>query len=501
MDEEIKNVIQKTTASSRLLMARSQRMMNTDVIERRRSEGVQRSLRLLLNHPITNHGVFALILLSVVLLVLEVLYHDQLTIALGIAISYLFFIELMLRYIAARSKRQFFRVYWVDILSLLPLLLPDYALLRALRILRLFRIGPLIMGSDSRLSRLIKETAGEQLAIMSVVVMVVVGSVFVMASVEPDYNTMEGYFWWATMSIVAGEPIGVADLPQSLLGRSITLVIMLGSLTIFGVFTGTVSAVVTNRLRTGMSTTDAILDDLEGHTVVCGWNRSGPKLVTELIRTGTDAERHVVIIAEEKPDWGRELEASPRSHFLQGDYTRTDVLERAGIKRAGRAILLADRSIPSRSSQDRDARTVLAGMIIEKLHPGIFACAELISRDNEEHLRMAGVEEVVIGEEVTATLIATSVRVGGVTAFADEVFSNAYGNQFFKRAVPAAWAGRTFIDLQTELKTRYDLLLLAIESDAAEELDGRRTLTNPPANHQVAAGDRLIVIGTKEPKW
>jgi Trk K+ transport system NAD-binding subunit len=107
----------------------------------------------------------------------------------------------------------------------------------------------------------------------------------------------------------------------------------------------------------------------------------------------------------------------------------------------------------------------------------------------------------VIGEEVTATLIATSVRVGGVTAFADEVFSNAYGNQFFKRAVPAAWAGRTFIDLQTELKTRYDLLLLAIESDAAEELDGRRTLTNPPANHQVAAGDRLIVIGTKEPKW
>ncbi len=206
-----------------------------------------------------------------------------------------------------------------------------------------------------------------------------------------------------------------------------------------------------------------------------------------------------MVIAEEKPN-SDILEESPRIYFIQGDYTTLAVLDTARVAQAARAILLADKSVPNRTDQDRDARTILAGLMIEKLSPGIFTCAELLSRDNEEHLRMAGIEEVV----------ATSTRIRGVTEIADDIFSAMYGNQIYKRKIPIEWAGLTFLEMQQRMKMTYDALLMGIErSDehpSVTELNERatpysRTITNPPAHYELLRGDQLIIVSKKEPKW
>lgn len=252
------------------------------------------------------------------------------------------------------------------------------------------------------------------------------------------------------------------------------------------------------------------LDDLKDHVIICGWNRSARTLLEELRSPRGGKARSIIILAEQKPTLSEAHENDPSIFFIEGDYTRTDVLEKAGVERASRAILLADKSIATRSDQDRDARTILAAMMIEKVSPGIFTCAELLSRDNIQHLLLAGIEEVVIADDYSGTLLAASSRIRGVTEIADEIFSSQYGNQFYKREIPSAWIDKSFLEVQKLVKEQYDALAVAVERAGGSGLEANlpgettlrhRTVTNPPADFRLHTGDWLITIATEEPKW
>lgn len=466
-----------------------------------------RRLRLLLAHPVTDHLVGGLIVLSVLTLFLEIIVENGAPYRrIGDVISLIFVVELSLRFVAAISKGTFLRRYFFDIASLLPLLLPDYGFLRVLRLLRLFRLGPLMRQSNKRFGSMFRRTLAEQLTIISILLVVVMGVSLGILGTEDAFAELDEAVWWSILSVMAGEPIGAT--PETDIGRWFTLVIMLGAMTIFALLTGTITAVITERLRIGATMNQPDIEELEGHVIVCGWNRSTGKLLEELTHATRFHHVPILLIAQSKPSL-QILEDHPRICFMEGDYTTLEVLNKARVSAASTAILLADKSVPERSDQDRDARTILAGMMIEKLRPGIFTCAELLSRDNEQHLRLAGIEEVVVGDEYSATILATSSRIRGVVEIADEVFSTKYGNQIYKLPIRDDWEGKTFLELQGTVKMDHDALLIAIErSDAAAEAKAgeemsayRRTMTNPPADMKLERGDHLLVLAKDEPKW
>lgn len=469
------------------------------------SSEARKALRWFINHPVTDHVVFCLIIFSVCLLFLEIIDpSDFLYYEIGLAINIIFAIELGIRYIAFASKRAYLRTYWIDLLSLTPLLIPGANYLRALRILRIFRLGPLMRQSNRRLGSLFRRTSGEQITILSIILVVVVGVTLGMVGTEEEFASLHEAFWWTLLSVVAGEPIGAT--PATPIGRFFTLIVIFGGITIFALFTGTVSAVITERLRVGAKETSMNVEELEDHVIICGWNRSAPMLINELSTPNSDAHSAMVLVAEVRPDFPAEQEANPRLFFIEGDYTRMETLKRAGVERAATAILLADRSVAGRSDQDRDARTILAAMLIEKLRPGIFTCAELLSRENEQHLRLAGIEEVVIGDEYSASILATSSRVEGVTEIIDEIFSTQYGNQIYKREIREEWVGLSFLELQNRVKLAYNALILAVEKapdprKSRETPAYQRTITNPPAGYEFQPGDLLIIVSPKEPAW
>ncbi len=468
-------------------------------------------LRRLLQHPVTDHVVAGLILLSIVLLVLEATWPASLALhVLGYTILLLFLVELILRFVATSSKSVFLRNYWIDMLSLLPLVLPGLEILRIMRLLRLFRLGPLLLQSNRRFGRIYRQTTRQQMTILSIILVVVMAGTLVMKELEhgPGFNDLYDTFWYSLLSLIAGEPLWPSP-PETLMGKLFTLVITIGGLTVFALFTGTVSAIVAERLEKGSRTGIMDLEELADHIIVCGWNRSGRVLLEEIHANPSMHHKAVVVVAENRPEFNEAIDMNPRILFLEGDYTTIATLNKAKVALASTAILLADRSVPNRSDQDRDARTILAALIIEKLHPGIFTVAELLSRNNEVHLRLAGIEEVVIADEYSATILATSSRVRGVTEIVDEIFSNKYGNQIYKREVPPDWNGITFLELQQKVKASHDALVIAIErapeKKGAQSADVgtpySRTMTNPPADYKIQSGDRLIVLAKADPKW
>ena len=309
-----------------------------------------------------------------------------------------------------------------------------------------------------------------------------------------ELDTLSETIWYAAYVHISGEPIG--GEPTTEVGRAATLLLMLGGLTIFGVFIGTVSATMSTRLS-NLEVNIMDLDELSGHTVIFGWNRSGPTVLLELFG-GEPREAPVVLVTEHQELVPALPQTGLRSELLYrvvGDYTRVEILDRVNIRQADTAILLADSQLP-RSDQDRDARTVLAALTIEKIHPRIFTVAELTNRQNEELLRLAHVEEIVVADEYGATIMGSASRNRGMVSIIDEILSSRYGNSFRKVVVTAAWAGKPVKEVYRVLRETHDAILVALVR--AEGGLEREVLVNPPLDAVVRKGDRVVVLAERE---
>ncbi len=455
---------------------------------------LRRFLDRALHHVYTEITLFVLIVVSIGLTIYEASQPDppQWLLVSGDLLTGLFVVELVLRFALARKKRRFFTRYWIDILAVLPWTRP-LRLLRVLRVLRLFRAGVLfrrrmvgLMGGSMR------QAGTEGLALVIATITLVVLSAVVLLRFEgqddPGFGSFAQSLWYATYSLVGGEPIG-GD-PHSLVGRVTTLVLMLGGMSLFAVFVGTISASMVHRLRGQMEVHELDLDELSDHIVVCGWNESGRTVLGELFGGGTPWDRAVVVVTENPlpPDSVPSEHVRPENFYRHtGDYTRESVLEAVQVRRAESVILLADDTVPARSNQDCDARTVLAALTIERMSPGIYTVAELHSRENEELLRKAGVEDVVVADFYAGMILGSVQRNRGLVKVLDDILTQAHGNAFHTRTLSSRWEGLTVGELATTLRNEHRTILVSIERDGT-------TIVNPSSDLPLSEGQSITVI-------
>ncbi len=473
---------------------------------------MRKRIRTFLARPQVDIAIFLFILFSVLSLVLELVSQDAGTRmmfeAAGHWIIFVFWIELAMRYFAARSRPAFFREYWLDLLSVLPVpaipTMHALRLLRLVRILRLFRAGVIWGRRFARLSNAFFAGSGELFFIGSLVSMVVVfgstGMYFVQKHLENHFTNFEDAVWFSLFSMIAGEPIQPPEYGTP--GRIIALVVVLSGMTVWAMFIGVVTAVISERLRRHLEASPMDLQSLEGHLVVCGWNSSGMVLLQQIQRSEA-AETPIVVVCEKELTLREEAHRSDLVYVLRGDPTRQEVLRSAGVERARLAILLADQSSP-RTDQDRDARSILTALMVEKLNPRILTCVELLNADNEAHIRQAGVESVVVPSDWGAHLMSSLVVHQTLTAAMEELLDRHRGNSLYVVDCPQELVGARFTDAVTRLKRGCDVLLVGVEENPRQD-DTRtkpprpRAVLNPPADRVLSDSEKLIVMAAHRP--
>ncbi|HIK46756.1 MAG TPA: NAD-binding protein [Leptolyngbyaceae cyanobacterium M65_K2018_010] len=447
-------------------------------------------------------ALIGLILLSVLLVFVEVGASPdfpgfETILHLQNWLTIIFWIELGLRGWCARNKLRFLRNYWWDILAVFPVPI-QFPILRLLRLLRLMRVGILINRNLNRLSPALAVGLGAQIGLVAILGVIVMAGALGLYLIEGRDNDqiqdLGQALWWSLFTLVAAEPIGTEPVTPA--GRVLTLLVMLGGLTLFAVITGLVSALMVQRLRSTMEFRTMDLDELRNHTVICGWNRSGIHVVEELLLDPDLRNSPILLVAEfeETPEQSLKNLNLSQLYCHTADYTRIDVLETIGITHADRAILLADTSRP-RSDQDIDARTVLAALTIEKLNPAVYTCAQLLDRRNDVQLKAAGVDDVIVADEITSHMIAASARAEGSIAVLAELLTVQVGNQIYKLPIPSTWIDLSFWQAVDKLKRTYDALIIAIEIGHPK----RHTLVNPPSGYRLGPKDQLVVIARKKP--
>lgn len=416
-------------------------------------------------------------------------------------LTWVFVIELSLRYFIAPSKKVFFKNYWVDIIAVLPVLrvFRSFRLLRLLRILRLSRAFIILLRRSGWLSRDSERSIGLFVVLFITSIVLIVCWTLIILKIEAPPSEVSVPFskfmdriWSTTFLFISGEV--VADLPDSPWSKLVEVLVAFSGLLLFAVFVGAVSSMMTNFWRLKMDEKDLTLEDLEGHTIICGWDRLAAITLAELEISKDIWQQGVVVVAETKDNIIKEskIKNSKRLFHINDDFTKMDVLEKAGTRRARAAIILSDRG-NNLSEQVRDARTVLAALTIEKINSNIFTCAELIDEVNATHLRIAGVEEIVSRTSVSAGLFASAIVNRGISTVVSDLLSQKDGAYLRKIDVPEQFIGKRFIEAFEYFKKEHHSTIIAL--DYAEE--GNEYMEhhiNPENDHIMKSSDKIILV-------
>jgi len=173
---------------------------------------------------------------------------------------------------------------------------------------------------------------------------------------------------------------------------------------------------------------------------VCGWNRTGERLIRDLIVA--DPDLHVVIVQPDD-DLPRIVDATV--HYLFADPTTQEGLSKARVAHARVAVVLAD-ARHNRNIQDIDARSILTALAIERINRDVHSIVELLSEDNVFHVHNASVDEVIIAGQYLGTMLSQTVQFPGLSDVFGSMFGVGEGVMMREASVPDDLIGTRFAD-------------------------------------------------------
>jgi voltage-gated potassium channel len=447
-------------------------------------------------HPIVNFTVSVAIVVSIVTITLEIILPDNAPSLSSLhlfnrILTTVFVVELIFRAVSSPSLRRFLREYWLDALAVFPIL-RALRLMRATRLLRHWTVSDALRQLTQWL-RLPNHRQGiwEYVLIiwLSIVTLLFSSIAFLVFErpVNPELNNPFDALWVSTFSLFATEPI--PGMPYSTGGRIVSLFIMLVGTIVFAILSGTVSAFAIEHMRRERLSVD--WNHFHGHVIICGWNKKAEIVIQEYRAAPKTQAVPIIVVAqlEGEPMFSDALMKS-NVHFLNEDFTKVQVLEKAGIRRAMTCIILSDKRF-GRTDQDADARTILAALTAEKLNRDVYTCAELINREYGSHLDMGHVNDYVVSEEQSGFLLAQASLNPGLMGVFSELLTYSYGNQFYRIPIPSAWFGRSFWELFVAMKRDHNAILVAV-------CDPLGNFFVNPQDYTIDAGDWAIAIAHQE---
>jgi voltage-gated potassium channel len=308
--------------------------------------------------------------------------------------------------------------------------------------------------------------------ITAVVGFVVIATVLV-TLLEEEKRTLAGFgstFYWAITTVIGSGDSSFVTSPG---GYVIGWLLAFFGVAIVAAMTGAVVGFVIDfLLKEGQGMGASGYTD---HIVVCGWNETARDLLEEL--KGDEFTTKVVLLHESERN-----PAGDGVYFVRGDVTSTDDLERCGIREAQAAIVF-----PADRSNEADMRSILSVMAIESIAPHVRTVVEANNPMHVDHFRRADADEILVTSRLASHLLARTALYPGLSQLVTDIVSGGEGSELYRVAIPDEYLGLSIDDLSAKLRGEHRATLLAVTRDG-------RSLTNPPADLRLQAGDDAVVV-------
>ncbi len=453
-------------------------------------------IRALIDHPWFGAFILLLILISIGLLVFEAFFNPtpetlEWVHLVNDALLVLFLVELVLRWLCTPTTKRFITGHWVEILAVIPMfrIFRLSRIFLLVRLVRVFSLGAIMQRRLAVYSSALGHRWVEYLLIFGILLFALVFGSVGLAEYEvgPDspLQSHSDAFWKALFSLITGE---YADYPRSLGGKLVFVILSLFAMGIFAMITGTISAVMIDKLKENAMLKSENPEDLSGHVVICGYSSKVAILVEEFAASDDFSNADFLLVSEHVDL--DELRAANvplnRIQILREDFTRIETLRKANLAHARTAIILSEAG-KGRSHSDIDARTILAALTIERLNKGIHTCAEIYQPEFIDHLKMGGVDDVVVQGDVSGRLLARLASTRGLQPFFKDLLTAKTGNNLRYIPLPPQYVGKAISDVLPDLFKSNGAILVGVRDQNQEVLIN-------PQKRVLAVGDELLVI-------
>ncbi len=218
----------------------------------------------------------------------------------------------------------------------------------------------------------------------------------------------------------------------------------------------------------------AVLADLTGHYILCGYGRVGSTVARELV----DAGQRIVVVDILAASLER---ARADGHLVvEGDATADATLRAAGIERARGLV----------ATTDSDANNVYVTLSARAINPQLFVVGRANAEGAEAKLSQAGADRVVSPYTMAGRQVAALAVRPRVVDFIDAALS--HGElRFSIGEVEVAPGGGLVGQTIGALRDEGIFTLAIVRGDADYD-------ANPPADRVLTAGESLVVSGSTE---
>ncbi|SDT10474.1 voltage-gated potassium channel [Paenibacillaceae bacterium GAS479] len=276
-------------------------------------------------------------------------------------------------------------------------------------------------------------------------------SPLIIQALEPDkFTNYFKSFWWV---VVTATTVGYGDyFPVTVPGMLFGIIVIMTGLFVIGAVVGKTTENFVNWKK--QKEEGRLAYKGEGHYVVIGWSEDKIRDTIEEMLV-SDPSRDIVLIAKQpKHPMNRE-----RVHYVQGDATEYETLERANAFACKAVIIFSPEGVDNSSLAD--GQTLLIATTLESYAERkgreIYTIAEILKENHRHSFRHAKVDELILSQQSISHLIASSTVNQGSSRLFMNLLSKDQGDELYAISKRPEWS--TYNDAYEWLKDRGALLV------------------------------------------
>jgi voltage-gated potassium channel len=300
--------------------------------------------------------------------------------------------------------------------------------------------------------------------ILALVVILLVGSIgfSLVEPAEGEWWTRFGRaLWWGMVTLTT---VGYGDVvPVTFLGRLVGVTLMVIGFLSLSLVTATVASVFIERKFRQEKGLEAV--KATQHILILGWPEDAEALLDQLLKRLPLTVALVLInkAPPEQMDAIKERYPQNAVFYLRGDYSREEILLKANVRGAFKAIILADRQ-PGETAAQVDQRTLFTALTLKALHAKIRIMGELLRPENRTYLERAGAEDVLIRGQYDSSLLAGAIASPALFRVYTSLLIGD-GQGLWDVEVPSSFHGRPLSELSAYLQEYHQGILIGIYTE------------------------------------
>ncbi len=232
------------------------------------------------------------------------------------------------------------------------------------------------------------------------------------------------------------------------------------------------------RQALGRNKLEKKINRMSGHTIVCGFGRTG-----QIICRSLAAHGHPFVVVERDSD---RIEKVVEAGWLyvRGDATHDDVLRSAGLDRAGKLV----------AALGSDPDNLYLVLTARQARGDLFIIARALDEESERKIEVAGADKVINPSTVGGTKIAQTILKPTVVELIELGMAHQPDMELQLHEFPVSsdsgLVGKNLRD--SGLRQKYGIMIIAIKRE------GRPMIFNPPSDCVIEGGDILVVMGRRD---